>query len=166
MIMRTKIVTIGFWPLSKIVFTLLLCFVASIGFAENEFDNNYKYTKKRTIDANFNAGEDYTLNLSGKYSDYEISTWNENHISFHVEIVVKSNKEEKAEELLYQIDIDFENSLSSKSSAKPIETTKHSSNVKTSFDNGQNPIVTILVLIIIPPYFLLIFLYIEFNVCN
>lgn len=114
MIMRTKIVTIGFWPLSKIVFTLLLCFVASIGFAENEFDNNYKYTKKRTIDANFNAGEDYTLNLSGKYSDYEISTWNENHISFHVEIVVKSNKEEKAEELLYQIDIDFENSQSNK----------------------------------------------------
>lgn len=116
--MKTKMMTIDRWSLAKLVFTLLLCFVVSFSFAEGspdkEFNNNYKYTKKRIIDTNFDAGENYTLNLLGKYSDYEISTWNENHISFHVEIIVKSNKEQKAEEQLYQIDIDFENSQANK----------------------------------------------------
>ena len=96
----------------KIILTLLLCSVVSIGFAEglDDFDNinkNYKYIKKRVIDASFNASSDYTLGLYGKFSDYEISTWNESYIGFHVEIVTKSNKEERAEELLHQIDIDF-----------------------------------------------------------
>ncbi|MBQ5688341.1 MAG: hypothetical protein IIV21_00110, partial [Bacteroidales bacterium] len=43
--------------------------------------------------------------------------------------------------------------LSGEPSAKLNETTKHSSNVKTSFANDQRSIVIILVFIIIPPYF-------------
>ncbi len=114
--MRTITRSISRWLSTKIVFALLLCSVASLAFAEdsNGFKNNYKYTKKRTIDANFNAGEGYVLSLYGKYCDYEISTWNESHIGFHVEIVTKSNKEEKAENLLRQIDIEFENYKSDK----------------------------------------------------
>ncbi len=115
--MKTSIA--GNWRLAKITTILLLCFIASFVSAEelkdfNKSDNNYKYTKKRIIDANFNTSDAYSLSLYGKFSDYEISTWNENQVGFHVEIVTKSNKEEKAEDLLRQIDIEFNHSKTDK----------------------------------------------------
>ncbi len=111
---------------TKMVLTLLMCFICSIGFAEPQsvsIDSyeNYKYTKKKTIDANFDASENYTLYLYGKFSDYKIYTWEENKISFHADIVTKSNKEETAENLLRHIDIEFSNSKTNKSvSAKTV----------------------------------------------
>ena len=93
------------------ILTLVLCFATLLAFAENRNDINasYKYTKKRTIDANFPVDEDYKLALTGKYSDYKISTWDEDYVSFHVEMIAKANKEENAEDMLYAIDIDFDN---------------------------------------------------------
>ena len=88
------------------ILTLMFCFATLFAFAENSFNDinaSYKYSKKRTIDANFETVEDYALTLIGKYSDYKISTWDENYVSFHVEIITKGNKEERAEEMLYAI---------------------------------------------------------------
>ena len=83
---------------AKMTMTLLLCFICSIAFSDelkiNDNSNeNYKYTKKRSIDANFDARSNYKLNLYGSFSDYKIATWNENYVSFHVEITAKSNRE-------------------------------------------------------------------------
>ena len=94
------------------ILTLMFCFATLFAFAENSFNDinaSYKYSKKRTIDANFETVEDYALTLIGKYSDYKISTWDENYVSFHVEIITKANKEERVEEMLYAIDVDFDN---------------------------------------------------------
>lgn len=93
------------------ILTLIFCLTTLFAFAEkrNDINNSYKYTKKRTIDANFEAAGNYSLSLTGKYSDYKISTWDENYVSFHVEIITKSNKQETAEDLLYAIDVDFDN---------------------------------------------------------
>lgn len=115
---------------TKTALTLLLCFICSIGFAEsdeisNDLNDNYKYSKKRTIDANFESGENHSLYLYGKFSNYKISTWKENRISFHVDIITKSNKEETADNLLRQIDIEFSNLKTNKSvSAKTVLPTK------------------------------------------
>ena len=86
---------------TKATLTLLLCFVITTVFANsgmtfNGLEYEYKYEKKRVIDANFEAKANYNLYLNGKYSDYKIVTWNENRVSFHVEIIVKSNREDVA----------------------------------------------------------------------
>ena len=95
------------------ILTLMFCFATLFVIAENsvtDINASYKYSKKRTIDANFETVDGYTIALIGKYSDYKISTWNENYVSFHVEIITKANKEATAENMLYAIDVDFENS--------------------------------------------------------
>ena len=99
---------------AKMTMTLLLCFICSIAFSDelkiNDNSNeNYKYTKKRSIDANFDARSNYKLNLYGSFSDYKIATWNENYVSFHVEIITKSNREKAAEEMLNNINVEFDN---------------------------------------------------------
>ena len=100
----------------KFLLTLLLCFIVSIGNA-----NNYKYSKKRTIKANFEMSEDYTLYVYGKFSNYNIQTWGEDNISFHIEIITRSDKEENAMNLLHHIDVEFDNSQTNKSvSAKTV----------------------------------------------
>lgn len=104
-----KTLTIGYQLLKKIGTTLLLCFISSIGFADNDVDlnKNFKYKKTKTIDKTFDAASDYKLILDGSFSDYTITTWNESNISFHVEISTFSNKESKAEEMLENINVKF-----------------------------------------------------------
>lgn len=106
------------------ILTLMFCFATLFVFAENSINDinaSYKYSKKRTIDANFEVAENYALSLTGKYSDYKISTWNENYVSFHVEIITKSNKQEAAENMLYAIDVDFDNAkMDKKINAKTV----------------------------------------------
>ena len=83
------------------ILTLIFCFATLLAYAENEnnaFNASYKYSKKRTIDANFETIVGTSVALIGKYSDYKISSWEENYVSFHVEIIAKANKEEYAEE--------------------------------------------------------------------
>ena len=99
---------------AKATLTLLLCFVITTVFANsgmtfNGLEYEYKYEKKRVIDANFEAKANYNLYLNGKYSDYKIVTWNENRVSFHVEIIVKSNREDVAKEAVNNIDVEFNN---------------------------------------------------------
>ena len=106
----------------SITLAFLMCFFCSIGLANHEIasnnsKDNYKYSKKRTINATFDASENYVLHLYGKFSNYKISTWKEDQISFHVEIITKSNKEENADNLLRQIDIEFSDSKTNKSVA-------------------------------------------------
>ena len=91
---------------------LIFCFATFFVSAENSINDinaSYKYSKKRTIDANFETIVGTSVALIGKYSDYKISSWEENYVSFHVEIIAKANKEEYAEEMLYAIDVDFNN---------------------------------------------------------
>lgn len=98
---------------------LLLCLISTIGLAktnpnDNNLNNNYKFIEKKIIDANFDVNSDYNLNLRGSFSDYKIVTWEENSISFHVEITAKSNKESVTKELLNKIDIDIDNNKAKK----------------------------------------------------
>lgn len=103
---------------TKVTLTLLLCLVSSIVFAErlnitNDSNKNFKYTKNKSIDKEFDARSYCKLNLYGKYSDYKIVTCDDNQISFHVEITTKSNKEKDAEEMLNNINIEINDSKSS-----------------------------------------------------
>lgn len=119
---------------------LLLCLISTIGLAktnpnDNNLNNNYKFIEKKIIDANFDVNSDYNLNLQGSFSDYKIVTWEENSISFHVEITAKSNKESVTKELLNKIDIDIDNNKAKKTiSAKTVINNKSMKNVSFEID--------------------------------
>lgn len=93
---------------------LLLIFINISAFAKNsghsnEFDHDFRFTKKKNIDANFALNENYLVKFDGRYSDVKISTWKEDNISFHIEITAKANKELSVDKVLQAIDVDFNN---------------------------------------------------------
>lgn len=96
----------------KLLVILLLCFNISI-IAENkdyhnDLGSSFKYSKKKTIDANFTLNEYYTLNIDGLYSDMIISTSNTDKISFHIVITGKADREDNVDKLLQNIDFEFD----------------------------------------------------------
>lgn len=106
------------------ILTVLLCFLTIIGFAKdaNKWNynyENYKYEKKKVIDTDFEVIDNALLNIIGKYGDINISCWDKNNVSFHIEIIAKANKESVVNDLLNSIDIEF--------------TTKNADNLKKSF---------------------------------
>lgn len=93
---------------------LLLIFINISAFAENEghkdnYDRDFKFTKKKNIDANFTLNENYLVKFDGRYSDVKISSWKEENISFHIEITAKADKEMSADKVLQAIDVEFNN---------------------------------------------------------
>lgn len=100
---------------TKLLALLLLCLNISAS-AENDITGNmnydFKYSKKKTIDANFTVNELYTLDFEGRYSDITISTTNSNMLSFHIEITGMADKEEYVDKLLQNIDFEFNDNKS------------------------------------------------------
>ena len=66
-----------------------------------------KYTKSKIIKKEFKVTNDATLNITNKYGNVVIATWNENKINIDVTITTNGNDEEKVEKRLAQIDVDF-----------------------------------------------------------
>ena len=107
------------------ILTLIICLTTLFAFAENGANHSYKYSTKRTIDANFEVSDSSSISLIGKFSDYKISTWNENFVSFHIEIIANADKQEKANEMLYVIDVDFNNNKNKKNITAETVIKKH-----------------------------------------
>ena len=83
--------------MKKILVLTTLCLMAFIGTA-NSFrgdGGNYKFEMKKTIEKTFNVNENPILEMEGKYSDFIITTWDQPQIDFKVNIVVKSDNEDK-----------------------------------------------------------------------
>ena len=68
----------------------------------------YKYELKRTVEKTFSVNENPILEMDGKYSDFIITTWDQQQIDFKVNIVVKSDNEDKLKAKFNSIDIDLE----------------------------------------------------------
>lgn len=68
----------------------------------------WAYEKTKTITKDFDVHSDAVLNISNKYGNVDIASWNENRISIKVTITVKGKKESKVLDRLDMIDVDFE----------------------------------------------------------
>ena len=68
----------------------------------------YKYELKRTVEKTFSVKENPILEMDGKYSDFIITTWDQQQIDFKVNIVVKSDNEDKLKAKFNSIDIELE----------------------------------------------------------
>ncbi|MDO6518931.1 hypothetical protein [Zobellia uliginosa] len=71
-----------------------------------------RYTKEKTIKKEFDVNSDALLEVNNSYGNLNITSWNENRILIEVHIKTSSNNEEKAQEKLDQISVDFDASNS------------------------------------------------------
>lgn len=96
--------------------TLLVLFLLPF-FATAITDKAGKYTKKKTINKEYSVNADALLSVNNSYGNVDVVTWNENRIVFEITITTTGNNEEKVQDKLDAITVDFEAS-SSKVSAK------------------------------------------------
>jgi len=88
-----------------------------------------KYTKSKTIKKEFKVTNDATLNVTNKYGNIVIATWNENKIIIDITITTNGNDEEKVEKRLEQIDVEFNSTTNYVSAKTMIEKNSRSWNI-------------------------------------
>ena len=91
---------------------LLLLLIPSVVMANNEIDKKKRYEKSKTISKKFDVNSNATLEISNKFGDVNVSSWDQNRIEIDVKITVKGNDEDKLEDILEKIRVDFTNSSS------------------------------------------------------
>lgn len=96
---------------------LILLFVPLTIFATEKG----KYTRNKVINKEFKVSKNATLEISNKYGNVNIITSNSNQIIIKVSITTNGNDEEKVEQRLDQIDVDFDASSSFVSAKTIIE---------------------------------------------
>ena len=92
------------------IIALLLVAVFQLGatpiaIAKKEKDLGDPY--KKVYEEEYSANSSSTLNISTSFSDVDITSWNQNKISIHVECTVESKNEKRANEMLEDIKVDL-----------------------------------------------------------
>ena len=91
--------------LFKIIAVLLI--IPIFSFAN---DKRGKYKKTKTISKEYKVNADALLKISNRYGNVDITSWNENRVVFEIEITVRGNNEDKVEDKLDGITVDFNSS--------------------------------------------------------
>lgn len=98
-------------PFKKILFTLALIPMAISAHVDND-NLNGRYTKEKTIKKEFSVNSDALFKVDNSYGNLNITSWNENRVVIEVQIKTNGNNEERVQERLDEINVDFENSSS------------------------------------------------------
>ncbi|MEY8019953.1 hypothetical protein AB8P51_03920 [Muriicola sp. SD30] len=96
--------------LSKKLF-LFLCAVPLLAGAHGD-PMKGKYTKEKTIKKEYSVNADAVLKVSNSYGNISLASWNENRIVIDVVIKTNGNDEEKVQEKLDEISVQFDASQS------------------------------------------------------
>ena len=94
---------------------ILLVMLPLFALASTNIDG--KHTKKKVINKEYSVSANAMLKINNSYGNIDIVTWNENRIVFEITITTTGNDEEKVQEKLNGIDVEFEassNSVSAK----------------------------------------------------
>ena len=95
--------------MKKIFVLTALCLTALLASAYNrgDHDYNYRYEEQQTIEQTFDVEALPNLIMEGKYSDFNITTWDRQQIDFKVKISVKSDKESTVKQLMSIISVEL-----------------------------------------------------------
>ncbi|MCM8571079.1 hypothetical protein NE848_16900 [Gramella jeungdoensis] len=102
---------------------------------KNELDG--KHTREKKIKKEFNVSANSNLSIDNSYGNVDITTWNENRVVIEVIIKTNGNDEDKVEEKLEEINVDF-NQNSSGVNAKTRFSKENKSWWKNIFDGFDN----------------------------
>ena len=78
--------------------------------ANNGNGKDGKYKKEKTITKTFNVNDNATLKVDNSYGNLDIVTWDGNTIDFEIKITTTGDNEEKVQEKLDDITVDFSSS--------------------------------------------------------
>ncbi len=106
--------------------TLILLVMLPAFMVANHDKLNGKFTKEKTIKKEFSVNSDAGLVIDNSYGNVDVVTWSENRTVIEVVIKTNGNNEEKVQERLEEITVDF-TSNSSLVTAKTIFGQKKSS---------------------------------------
>lgn len=112
---------------------ILLFLIPSIVLGSNSDNWKGKHTKEKTVKKEFKVNKDATLKVDNSYGNIDIVTYDGNTVSIEVHIKTNSNNEEKAQNKLDDITIEF-NGSSSMVEAK----TKFGKNSSSWWNWGNN----------------------------
>lgn len=88
-----------------------------------------KYKKTKVIDKTFNVTKEATLNVSNKYGNIDIVTWNKNKITVTVKITTNGDDEDKVKKRLDEITVEFDSNSTYVSAKTMIEKSSSSWNL-------------------------------------
>ncbi|MEA1784939.1 hypothetical protein U1E44_02450 [Arenibacter sp. GZD96] len=89
---------------------LLLLFTIPMTIWSNDSTLKGKFTKEKTVKKEFSVNADALLKVSNSYGNLHITSWNENRVVIEVHIKTNGNNEDRVQQKLDEINIDFENS--------------------------------------------------------
>ena len=96
-------------PLFKLVLIALLLPTIAVA---NGNPRKGKYTKTKTLNKEYTVNADAGLRVDNSYGNIDVVTWNENRTVIEVVITTNGNNEEKVQDKLNDIDVDFSGSSS------------------------------------------------------
>ena len=97
-----------------------------------------KYTKEKTIRKEFNVEKNATLKIDNSYGNLDIITWSEDRIEFEIRIQTSGNDEDKVQEKLDEINVDFDSASDYVSAVTKFSKSKSSSWWKWGSNNSVN----------------------------
>ncbi|WP_417875729.1 hypothetical protein [Winogradskyella sediminis] len=92
--------------LYKISFLIVL--MPSIIWATHKQPSIAKHERQKTIKKSFNVNADATFNITNRYGNIDIVTWDKNQIDIQVTIKVEGSNESKVNEKLAELDVAFQ----------------------------------------------------------
>lgn len=95
---------------TKIKIFLLFISIPTIALAYNGFKG--KYTKEKKIKKEYTVNPDARLKIDNSYGNINVVSWEENRVLIEVFIKTNGNNEERVQEKLDEIDVDFNGSAS------------------------------------------------------
>ncbi len=128
--------------MKTILFKLLFLVALSptIAFCTNgDLPDNFKgrHTKEKKISKQYNVAADAILKINNSYGNIDLKTWDQNRVSIEVIIKTNGNDEQKVQEKLDEINVEF-NQSSSGVSARTIFKKENSSWLSTIFGSSNN----------------------------
>lgn len=90
----------------------LLLMMPTIILASNNNPVKAKHSKEKVIKKSFNVNADATFNITNRYGNINVATWNENKIEIEVTLKVEGNNEDKVNKKLEELDVAFQSAPS------------------------------------------------------
>ncbi|UMB60967.1 hypothetical protein MHL31_01905 [Lutibacter sp. A80] len=107
--------------------TIIILFLIPLTISATERKD--KYTKSKILKKEYSVNNNATLNITNKYGNIGIATWNENKIAIEVTITTNGYDEEKVEEKLEKINVNFDGNPDNVTAETIIEKTSSSWNL-------------------------------------
>jgi hypothetical protein len=96
--------------MKTILFKGYLLILMAICLTPQAYGNDFKgqHTKEKTIRKEFDVNADALLKIDNSYGNVVLNSWNENRVVIEVHITVNGNNENKVNQRLDEIDVDFD----------------------------------------------------------